>query len=246
MTNFELLNQMYNDYFGISLEDDMKKKKDEEIEMHVADPAEVEGSTFVAPPTNVVNISNEEIHKAYKRLDAIEDALGGRYIDGKFVLKDEERIQTIERALCGVLDRLDAIEARIQSHDNDITELLHEAVAPSGHREDHSEISDRLDVIEKEHTSVDPQGSGAVGREHETIRALIDTMDERVTAIEKRHEQKDQIRKWHEENAHKQNIWESLEHKGLAERWEGTLVLTTKGRQVASLFDNGEIEDIRE
>ena len=120
----------------------------------------------------------------------------------------EERIQTIERALCGMLDR--------------------------------------LDVIEKEHTSVDPQGSGAVGREHETIRALIDIMDERVTAIEKRHEQKDQLHKWHDDNKPKFTIWESLEHKGLAERWEGTLVLTTKGRQVASLFDNGEIEDIRE
>ena len=99
---------------------------------------------------------------------------------------NNDRVQTCERALCGVLDRLDAIEARIQSHDNDITELLHEAVAPSGHREDHSEISDRLDVIEKEHTSVDPQGSGAVGREHETIRALIDTMDERVRSEERR------------------------------------------------------------
>ena len=173
MTNFELLNQMYNDYFRV----DMKKKKDDEIEMLATRPTEA------LPPMPPLT---------EKQLRA----------------ENNDRVQTCERALCGVLDRLDAIEARIQSHDNDITELLHEAVAPSGHREDHSEISGRLDIIEKK-------------------LFLISEF------YEKRSE-------------HKHTIWESLEHKGLAERCEGTLVLTMKGRQVASLFDNGEIEDIRE
>ena len=133
MTNFELLNQMYNDYFGISLEDDMKKKESEEIEMLATAPSEV--------------LSEEQLRAEYN-----------------------ERVQTCERALCGVLDRLDVIEKKL---------------------------------------------------------FLISEF------YEKRSERK-------------HTIWESLEHKGLAERWECTLVLTTKGRQVASLFDNGEIEDIRE
>ena len=137
MTNFELLNQMYNDYFGISLEDDMKKKESEEIEMLATAPSEV--------------LSEEQIRA-----------------------ENNERVQTCERALCGVLDRLDIIEKKL---------------------------------------------------------FLISEF------YEKR-------------NEHKHTIWELLEHKGLVERgsgqFEGMLMLTTKGRQVASLFDNCEIEDIRE
>ena len=136
MTNFELLNQMYNDYFGISLEDDMKKKESEEIEMLATAPSEV--------------LSEEQIRA-----------------------ENNERVQTCERALCGVLDRLDIIEKKL---------------------------------------------------------FLISEF------YEKRSE-------------HKHTIWEMLEHKGLVERgsgqFEGMLMLTTKGRQVASLFDNCEIEDIR-
>jgi hypothetical protein len=153
MTNFELLNQIYNDYFGIDMK--TKNKEDEEIEMHVESP-----SGWGTVTNTAVNTSNErEAH--------------------------DERVQTCERAICGVLDRLDAIEAQ-----ND-------------------QIFSRLASVE------------------EYVRSMEGSV----------HELK------HKRPA---PIFEELESRGLAERCDGVLVLTMKGRQVASLFDNGEIEDIRE
>jgi hypothetical protein len=158
MGNFEKINQLFNDYFGISLEDNMKKKKDE-VEMHVASPSVEAWGTVTNP---AVSTGSSE---------------------------REERIQTCERAICGVLDRLDVIEAHSE-------------------QKEHDQIFRRLASVEDHIRSID------------------------VTLYELKHKEP-------------APIFEELEERGLAERCEGVLVLTMKGRQVASLFDNGEIEDIR-
>ena len=49
-------------------------------------------------------------------------------------------------------------------------------------------VLDRLDAIEKEHEN-------PVGREHETLRTLVNIIGERVTTLEKQH---DRHKKYHE------------------------------------------------
>ena len=139
----------------------MKKKKDE-IEMHVESPSDKAWGTVT---NTTVNTSNEHSVR-------------------------EERIQTCERAICGVLDRLDVIEAQKEP------------------QKEHDQIFRRLAAVEE----------------------YIRSMD--VTLYELKHKEP-------------APIFEELEERGLAERCDGVLILTMKGRQVASLFDNGEIEDIR-
>ena len=79
----------------------------------------------------------------------------------------------------------------------------------------------------------------------QTCERAICGMLDRLDAIEKRHETKDQFRKWSEENVHKRNLWEQLEHKGLARKSGPYFVLTSKGLLLKKLFVKENIEDIR-
>jgi predicted methyltransferase len=92
MTNWDII-RLWDEYYGI--DDDMKKKPEEDFELHTTRPREEESSAERA-----------------------------------------ERIQTIEKAICNVLDRIDALEldlgrldinkrlTELHEHDHDIwTEL---------------------------------------------------------------------------------------------------------------------------